>query len=184
VPLAAKSTFLPPPQRQPGDSTVFSGADAPVPSPSEAAVVTPKNGNDVSTVCWDVMIEDVLFETDSAEVTGASLELLNNVLAQWKGRRDIALEVRGHTDSIASDLYNIRLSARRSRMVRDFLLERGGFVPEQVIESSYGESQPRDSNETADGRARNRRVAIRISGAFCKDGALPSKSAQPVTGGH
>jgi uncharacterized repeat protein (TIGR01451 family) len=139
---------------------------------------------DKSAVCWDVMIEDMLFETDSAELTSSSRDLLNQIIAEWKGRRDIALEIRGHTDSVASDLYNIRLSARRSRAVREFLQTEGGFDSAQIVESSYGESQPRDSNDTSEGRARNRRVAIRISDGFCKSGAIPTTSAQTMTGGY
>jgi uncharacterized repeat protein (TIGR01451 family) len=140
--------------------------------------------SNVSPVCWDVMIDDVLFETDSAELTPASVELLKGILAQWKGRRDVALEVRGHTDSVASDLYNIRLSARRSKAVREYLLGSGDFATSQITESSYGESQPRDSNSTPEGRARNRRVAIRISDGFCQPATTPTTSALPMTGGN
>jgi uncharacterized repeat protein (TIGR01451 family) len=154
------------------------------PEKPSARSATPPDPRDVPALCWDVMIEELLFETDSAELTTASVELLERVIAQWRGRSDITLEVRGHTDSRASDLYNIRLSARRARTVREFLRERGAFDSSQLIESSYGESQPRDSNATPDGRARNRRVAIRISGAFCKSGASPSNPAPIVTGGY
>jgi outer membrane protein OmpA-like peptidoglycan-associated protein len=174
-PLAPKAAVMPSTESKPPEAA----PEIPI-----TGSVTPPDAREGPTLCWDVMIEEVLFETDSAELTTASVDLLNGVIAQWRGRRDIALEVRGHTDSRASDLYNIRLSARRAKAVREFLLAGGGFDPAQLTESSYGESQPRDSNATPEGQARNRRVAIRVSGAFCKSVAPPSTPAQSVTGGN
>ena len=173
-PLAPKSAESPLLERTTPPAIVAPSDNRPPAEPKEP---------DAPTLCWGVMIEEVLFETDSAELTPASVDLLNAVITQWRGRRDIALEVRGHTDSVASDLYNIRLSARRARAVREFLLAGGQFDAAQLTESSYGESQPRDTNTTVEGRARNRRVAIRISGAYCKSGAPLNISAPSVTGG-
>jgi outer membrane protein OmpA-like peptidoglycan-associated protein len=68
----------------------------------------------------------------------------------------------GHTDSTGSDDYNLRLSQRRADSVANYLVLRG--VTRARIETiGYGESYPVASNATADGRARNRRVEIKIT---------------------
>jgi uncharacterized repeat protein (TIGR01451 family) len=153
------------------------------PAPLSIKSVAPSLGGEPNGLCWDVVNEDVLFETDSAELAASSVDLLNRVVAQWKDRRDIAIEVLGHTDSVASDLYNMRLAARRAKAVREFLAA-GGIDPSLMSEGSFGASRPRDSNETSEGRARNRRVAIRISGAFCKSADPVSRSKPMSTGGN
>jgi OOP family OmpA-OmpF porin len=72
--------------------------------------------------------------------------------------------VEGHTDSRGSDEYNERLSQRRADAVREALLERFSIDPSRVQAIGYGESRPVADNETAAGRAENRRVVGVISG--------------------
>jgi outer membrane protein OmpA-like peptidoglycan-associated protein len=71
------------------------------------------------------------------------------------------LKLEGHTDSIGSDEYNQKLSERRARSVRDYLVE-SGLSSSIMTAQGFGESQPVSSNATADGRQRNRRVEIVI----------------------
>ena len=129
--------------------------------------------------CWELVSDEILFVTDSAELMPESVVLLDKVIKQWSSRPDISIEVQGHTDSVASDLYNLRLSARRARTVKEYLMA-GGFDPIRVVESSYGESQPRARNETPEGRARNRRVALRVSGVTCEKQPTVAE-AEPAT---
>jgi OOP family OmpA-OmpF porin len=73
-------------------------------------------------------------------------------------------EVEGHTDSRGSDEYNEKLSQRRADAVREALLERFSIDPARVKAIGYGESRPIADNETAEGRAENRRVVGVITG--------------------
>ena len=72
---------------------------------------------------------------------------------------DIQFRVGGHTDSQGSDAYNVGLAERRVASVIDYLVSRG-VSREQLVGIGYGESLPIDTNDTAAGRARNRRVEI------------------------
>lgn len=73
------------------------------------------------------------------------------------------INVAGHTDSIGSARYNQRLSERRARTVKGYLVQKG--VPDSSIHAAgYGETRPIASNATAAGRALNRRVEVTTGG--------------------
>jgi outer membrane protein OmpA-like peptidoglycan-associated protein len=106
-------------------------------------------------------IDDIRFEVNSAVILETSYPVLveaSDILKQYPG---IAIEVQAHSDSTASDLYNLELSERRAAAIKDFLVQQG-ILPERIIAKGYGESQPRASNETLEGRALNRRVEFKI----------------------
>ncbi|MEJ2201784.1 MAG: OmpA family protein [Desulfuromonadaceae bacterium] len=68
--------------------------------------------------------------------------------------------VAGHTDSLGSENYNLQLSDRRAANVRLYLIDHFNINPEKLVAKGYGESQPVASNDTQDGRQRNRRVEV------------------------
>jgi outer membrane protein OmpA-like peptidoglycan-associated protein len=70
------------------------------------------------------------------------------------------LTVEGHTDSYGSDENNVKLSNERAEAVRQYLLANMGLAPSRVSAVGYGESRPIASNETAEGRTKNRRIDI------------------------
>ena len=73
--------------------------------------------------------------------------------------------MEGHTDSTGADDYNMELSRRRAETVRDFLVQNfPRLANTQFSVRGFGETRPVASNDTADGRARNRRVEIRVGG--------------------
>ncbi|WP_291317849.1 OmpA family protein [Desulfuromonas sp.] len=72
------------------------------------------------------------------------------------------LRIVGHTDSRGSEAYNQKLSISRARTVADFLVTYGGFDPDTVTIEGRGESEPIETNETDEGRAKNRRANIYI----------------------
>ena len=67
--------------------------------------------------------------------------------------------VEGHTDSVGSDAYNMKLSQRRADTVRAYLVQKG-ISASRIEAAAYGETHPMASNKTAEGRAQNRRVDI------------------------
>jgi len=82
-------------------------------------------------------------------------------LANLMGKHpDWKLSIHGHTDSIASDRYNLDLSQRRAAAVVNALTSRYGVDGSRFSFAGHGESSPKDTNETLEGRARNRRVEL------------------------
>jgi outer membrane protein OmpA-like peptidoglycan-associated protein len=73
----------------------------------------------------------------------------------------IELEIQAHTDSTASEEYNLDLSIRRAETIKLFL-QGQGIQAEQLIATGFGESQPRATNDTLEGRALNRRVEFKV----------------------
>ncbi|UVJ43015.1 OmpA family protein [Pseudomonas sp. LS1212] len=111
-----------------------------------------------------IVIRDVLFEFDSARLTAADKVRLDKIATRLKNEAPGArLEVTGHTDSVGSDTYNQKLSQKRAQSVTDYLVESGVPRSSFVAVEGAGESQPVTDNKTADGRAMNRRVEIKIN---------------------
>jgi OOP family OmpA-OmpF porin len=108
-----------------------------------------------------VTLEGVTFETNSATLTGQSDTVLNKVADDLKKHPRLKVELQGHTDSVGSDAYNQKLSARRAAAVRDYLVQQG-VSPTQLTSKGYGESVPVGDNKTAEGRAQNRRVVMSV----------------------
>jgi outer membrane protein OmpA-like peptidoglycan-associated protein len=104
---------------------------------------------------------DLLYDVDSVALrpgSRATLDDMSGVLANYP---DTMILVSGHADSTGSEEHNQELSTRRAQTVSDYLSSQG--VAGSRIESrGYGETNPRESNETAEGRQLNRRVEIRI----------------------
>ncbi|EPL09214.1 hypothetical protein CF161_13748 [Pseudomonas sp. CF161] len=111
-----------------------------------------------------IVIRDVHFEFDSARLTGADKTKLDTIATRLKQEAASAqLRVTGHTDSVGSDAYNLRLSEKRAHSVTDYLINAGVPRSSFVSVSGAGESQPVADNKTAEGRALNRRTEIKIN---------------------
>ncbi len=108
-----------------------------------------------------IRLEGVHFETNSAELTPASAAILDRVVETLKKHPKIRVEVAAHTDSRGSAAYNQALSERRAKSVMDYLVSHG-VDASRLSAHGYGESQPVASNATPEGRAKNRRVELRI----------------------
>ena len=106
-----------------------------------------------------IELRGVNFHFDSDELTGKSRVILDGVAQTLRNHPGLRLEVAGHTDSAGVDDFNLDLSTRRALMVRDYLVSRG-VDADQLTSQGYGEAHPVDSNETAEGRAANRRVEL------------------------
>lgn len=103
------------------------------------------------------------FVTGSARLDARARSAVNalaGVLAPCLTQADLRAEIGGHTDSTGSDEANLALSLARAQAVRDALLSRG--LPEGALTAQgYGAAQPVADNATEDGRAANRRTAVR-----------------------
>jgi outer membrane protein OmpA-like peptidoglycan-associated protein len=104
---------------------------------------------------------EVLFDFNSAALRSASREAIREMAKVFEKYPNTTIEVAGHTDSIGTAAYNTRLSVRRADSVGDYL-EQLGVSGSRLDTIGYGESQPRATNSTANGRQLNRRVEIHI----------------------
>ena len=101
------------------------------------------------------------FETGSAQIDGSSQALIE-LLAQTANQCPGSLLIEGHTDDVGGDDANLTLSQARASAVRAALNERG-VANNRLSAVGYGESQPIASNDSAAGRARNRRIVVQIA---------------------
>ncbi|MEA2641380.1 MAG: chemotaxis protein MotB, partial [Chloroflexota bacterium] len=108
---------------------------------------------------------NALFDSGKADLKPAGLAVLD-VLANQLRPTTNQIRIEGHTDNIAisTPLFpsNWELSAARATTVVRYLIERGGIRPQQLIAAGYGDQRPVASNDTREGRARNRRVDVVI----------------------
>lgn len=102
----------------------------------------------------------IYFDIDKATLKSESEATLNQVLGLLKDKPALRLEIGGHTDSQSSDSYNLDLSTRRAQAVVKWLTEKG-IVGARLVAEGFGETRPVADNESAAGRALNRRVEIR-----------------------
>ena len=105
---------------------------------------------------------DGLFAFDSAVIKPDLAAKLDEVAGRLSGRDYSSVNVVGHTCSIGSDAYNQGLSERRARAAADYLVSKG-VDGGKISASGQGESNPAYSNDTRDGRAKNRRVEISVN---------------------
>lgn len=103
----------------------------------------------------------LLFAYDSDAIQGSARDNLSNLAESLRKYEDTDVLVVGHTDATGSDNYNQGLSERRSASAANYLAS-NGVTRTRVRTAGRGEVEPIDSNETAEGRAQNRRVEIVI----------------------
>ncbi|WP_322085436.1 OmpA family protein [Burkholderia sp. BCC1999] len=104
---------------------------------------------------------DAYFATDSATLTLAARTSLDALLSRQADRHFLAVTVTGYTDSVGSDAHNLALSQRRADAVASYLREHG-LKADSVTATGRGEADPVSTNDTAEGRASNRRVEISL----------------------
>jgi len=116
-------------------------------------------------ILWTVVLSDdaVKFSFDGDKVPDGAQAILDDLATKVKGMdKTVYLEIEGHTDNIGSDEYNQRLAAMRAESVRNYLAEKDGIPLHAMNIISFGETKPVAANTTSEGRAKNRRVVVRV----------------------
>ena len=111
-----------------------------------------------------VNMSDVLFDFNKYTLKPEAREKLAKVSGILLAYPDLKLQVEGHTDNIGSDEYNQKLSEERADGVRDYLVSQS-VVDANVTARGLGKNEPIADNSTNQGRAKNRRVELVVSGA-------------------
>ncbi len=109
-----------------------------------------------------VLTGDVNFAYNKANLTPQARMTLDNFVRKISNPAFVKLEIVGHTDSRGSDDYNQGLSERRAMSVAEYLMDNGRIAGENITQWGEGERNPIASNDTKVGRAKNRRVEIKI----------------------
>jgi len=105
---------------------------------------------------------EVLFDSGRFALRPAAADALQKVAVLMKSNPGLPILIDGHTDSVGRPEANQVLSENRAAAVKEWLTSQGGVPPERVTTKGYGQTVPAATNDTADGRQKNRRVEIRL----------------------
>jgi OOP family OmpA-OmpF porin len=119
---------------------------------------TPKGAKVDERGCW--VIRDIRFATGKAEITKDSYPELDGIVGVLERNPALVLEIQGHTDNKGSASFNQQLSERRAQSVLEYLVGHG-IDRSRLRAAGYGLTRPVASNDTAEGRAKNRRVELK-----------------------
>src|SRR5881275_2050207 len=122
--------------------------EAPPPPPAPPAKAEPL-----------VTLHGPQFDFNKATLKPAGKQMVDEAVKVMKDKPSMKVSVEGHTDSIGSDAYNLKLSERREQAVRDYVVSQG-IDAARISVKGWGKTKPIASNKTEAGRAENRRVEI------------------------
>jgi outer membrane protein OmpA-like peptidoglycan-associated protein len=105
-------------------------------------------------------VYSIYFAFNSDEIREGSEPTLQEIADVLRRHPDWKLAIEGHTDSIATDAYNLQLSQKRAAAVKTALVSKKGIAGARLTTAGFGEARPKDTNDTLEGRARNRRVEL------------------------
>ena len=108
-----------------------------------------------------VVLRNIFFDTDKYDLLPDSKAELGKLVIFLQKNPALKIEIGGHTDNEGSDAHNITLSQNRAKAVYDYLVL-NGIQASRLTYKGYGESTPIDSNQTHDGRAKNRRTELKV----------------------
>lgn len=155
-----RPALIAPPER--GEVAAPAIPPAPIPQPRETTSVNKlERMAKLSCDQFSGAVPGVNFPSGSAALSQAGQEALQPFAEALKRAPNAAVEIQAHTDSQGSEESNDDLSKRRAETVRRYMVYRG-VNAEQLSSAGYGESRPIASNDTAEGRAENRRVEFRV----------------------
>lgn len=107
-----------------------------------------------------IVLEDVTFESGQAIIKKEALKKLDAIFLRIQAT-DSSINITGHTDNVGNERDNKLLSFERANAIKQFLLDKG-IALNRIHAEGVGESQPNTTNDTVEGRQKNRRVEITI----------------------
>lgn len=108
-----------------------------------------------------IVMNNIFFEFNEHKLLPKSFIELDKLAKVIKENPEFVIEISGHTDNIGTDDYNMNLSGKRANAVGDYIINKG-INKDRLIITAKGSSEPVETNETEEGRARNRRTEILI----------------------
>ncbi|MBL0741948.1 OmpA family protein [Chryseolinea lacunae] len=108
-----------------------------------------------------ITLNNVFFDFDKATLKPESFPELDRIVTMMKEKNTLEIEISGHTDTAGPEQYNLGLSERRAKSVMKYFNDKG--VPAERMKALFfGETKPTESNDTVEGRKKNRRVEFKI----------------------
>jgi general secretion pathway protein A len=170
-PPAPTATPVEPPARPAEPRSVPAGAPklepkpgvaaaTPAPAAEPAAAATPP-GDAVAEEPFTLKGFTVFFTQNSTEIPLYANEMLTSAAALMKSNPATKAVVEGHTDSVGDPVYNKLISENRAAAVKNFLIGQG-IAPSRLSMAGFGSEKPLETNNTPEGRSKNRRVVIRL----------------------
>jgi len=150
---APNTTFTAPTQEGPANVTVTVTDNAKNESQASASLLVQRR--------VVLEFEDIHFDFDRFNLRPDALKILDEAIARLQANPNINVTIEGHADAVGTQQYNLALGERRANSARDYLISRG-IAASRLRTVSYGEDRPIDTNETAAGRARNRRAHLAV----------------------
>ncbi len=108
-----------------------------------------------------ILLNNLFFDLEQATLRPESFPELDRIVSLMAEKPSMEIEIAGHTDVTGSDAYNLSLSRKRATAVSRYLINKGVDKARMNV-LFFGESKPLESNETREGRKRNRRVEFKI----------------------
>ena len=132
--------------------------------PDEAGIAQNKGCPEVKEETKKILeqaLTGVQFQSGKDVITRSSYEILNNVVSIMQDNPSYNLRIEGHTDAQGKDDFNLELSKKRAAAVKKHLTDKG-VDASRLTSEGYGETKPIEDNDTAAGRAKNRRVELTV----------------------
>jgi len=107
-----------------------------------------------------IVTHGILFDPDSYVIKAESFKTLKNIGRLLEDDPSLRLSIEGHTDSDGADEHNTKLSQNRAKAVVDYITKNYGISANRLEAKGWGESKPIDTNDSAEGKANNRRVEL------------------------
>jgi OOP family OmpA-OmpF porin len=139
----------PPPKPAPPAPPPSPAPPAPPPPPAPAPKPAP-------------VFESIPFNENKTNISPQAAKILDEVGKTLKENPGIRVEIGGHTDATGSDKADMAISLKRAESVKKYLMDKFNISADRLVVKGYGKSKPIADNSTKEGRAKNRRVEIRI----------------------
>lgn len=108
-----------------------------------------------------IELNNLFFDFDKSQIKPESFPELNRIVKLMEEKSTMEVEISGHADATGPEQYNLTLSEWRAKIVAKYLTDKG-IAKNRILVSFYGEAKPIDTNNTKEGRRKNRRVEFTI----------------------
>jgi OOP family OmpA-OmpF porin len=107
------------------------------------------------------MLDHLHFDVNKWDIKPDTKPTLDRLYSSFIKSKTLVVEIAGHTDNSGTDADNLRLSQHRADAIKAYLVQKG-ISEDRILAKGYGESNPHVSNDTPEGRAKNRRTEVKV----------------------
>jgi OOP family OmpA-OmpF porin len=104
----------------------------------------------------------IYFDTNSANMSLDSRAVVDEIASFMRAYENTVVDIEGNTDSTGSRAYNMQLSKDRAEAVKQYLVQKYGYPASRIQTRGNGPDRPMDTNDTPEGREKNRRTDIKV----------------------